>query len=178
MARLPPRPPLGTVDGTRRRHCRRLVWAVWHVPFFYVPSETIYYHNPFLGFTVSITLLSVLMTWGVQQHEAFFRPSSSTPRSTGRRHCFRSSTPTSRASRWSSSSRWPPSSSLTGACGGSFANRAGSFGRPRRSSIEPRTPLLQRRCSHCRCPVNNPFPTNHMFNNSHVVADSASDSTQ
>jgi hypothetical protein len=40
-----------------------LVWALWHLPLFYVPSETIYYRNPFLGFAVSITLLSVLMTW-------------------------------------------------------------------------------------------------------------------
>lgn len=40
-----------------------LVWAVWHLPLFYIPSETIYYENPFLGFAVSITLLSVLMTW-------------------------------------------------------------------------------------------------------------------
>jgi membrane protease YdiL (CAAX protease family) len=39
------------------------VWAVWHLPLFYIPSETIYYANPFLGFAVSITLLSVLMTW-------------------------------------------------------------------------------------------------------------------
>jgi hypothetical protein len=40
-----------------------LVWAVWHVPLFFIPSETVYYRNPFLGFVVSITLLSVLMTW-------------------------------------------------------------------------------------------------------------------
>lgn len=40
-----------------------LLWALWHLPLFYVPSETIYYRNPFLGFAVSITLLSVLMTW-------------------------------------------------------------------------------------------------------------------
>lgn len=40
-----------------------VVWAVWHLPLFYVPSETIYYRNPVLGFAVSITLLSVLMTW-------------------------------------------------------------------------------------------------------------------
>jgi hypothetical protein len=40
-----------------------LVWAVWHVPLFFIPSETIYYRNPFVGFLVSITLLSVLMTW-------------------------------------------------------------------------------------------------------------------
>jgi len=40
-----------------------LVWAVWHLPLFYISSETIYYDSPFLGFAVSITLLSVLMTW-------------------------------------------------------------------------------------------------------------------
>jgi len=40
-----------------------LVWAVWHLPLFFLPGETIYYENPFLGFAVSITLLSVLMTW-------------------------------------------------------------------------------------------------------------------
>ncbi|WP_416839516.1 type II CAAX prenyl endopeptidase Rce1 family protein [Haloferax sp. DFSO52] len=40
-----------------------LVWAVWHFPLFYIPSETIYYRNPFLGFVVSITLFSVLLTW-------------------------------------------------------------------------------------------------------------------
>ncbi len=40
-----------------------LIWAVWHLPLFYIPSATIYYQNPFLGFVVSITLLSVLMTW-------------------------------------------------------------------------------------------------------------------
>lgn len=40
-----------------------IVWAVWHLPLFYIPSETIYYRNPFLGFAVSITLLSVLLTW-------------------------------------------------------------------------------------------------------------------
>jgi hypothetical protein len=40
-----------------------LVWALWHVPLFYIPGETIYYQRPFLGFAVSITLLSVLLTW-------------------------------------------------------------------------------------------------------------------
>lgn len=40
-----------------------LVWAGWHVPLFFIPSETIYYNSSFLGFAVSITLLSVLMTW-------------------------------------------------------------------------------------------------------------------
>ena len=40
-----------------------LVWAVWHAPLFFIPSETIYYESSFVGFAVSITLLSVLMTW-------------------------------------------------------------------------------------------------------------------
>lgn len=40
-----------------------IVWAVWHVPLFFIPSETIYYDNPFLGFLVSITLFSVLLAW-------------------------------------------------------------------------------------------------------------------
>lgn len=40
-----------------------IVWAIWHLPLFYIPSETIYYRNPFLGFAVSITLFSVLLTW-------------------------------------------------------------------------------------------------------------------
>lgn len=40
-----------------------LLWALWHLPLFFVPSDTVYYRNPFLGFVVSITLLSVLMTW-------------------------------------------------------------------------------------------------------------------
>ncbi|WP_236039596.1 CPBP family intramembrane glutamic endopeptidase [Haloarcula salinisoli] len=40
-----------------------LIWAIWHLPLFYIQSATIYYQNPFLGFAVSITLLSVLMTW-------------------------------------------------------------------------------------------------------------------
>ena len=39
------------------------IWALWHLPLFYLPSETIYYRNPFLGFALSIALLSVLMTW-------------------------------------------------------------------------------------------------------------------
>lgn len=51
-----------------------LVWAVWHVPLFFVPSETIYYQNPFLGFAVSITLLSVLMTWVYNNTNASLLP--------------------------------------------------------------------------------------------------------
>ncbi|KAB1190610.1 CPBP family intramembrane metalloprotease [Haloferax sp. MBLA0076] len=51
-----------------------LAWAVWHIPLFYVPSETIYYQNPFLGFAVSITLLSVLMTWVYNNTNASLLP--------------------------------------------------------------------------------------------------------
>jgi membrane protease YdiL (CAAX protease family) len=40
-----------------------IIWAVWHVPLFFTPSEDVYYNNPFIGFLVSITLLSVLLTW-------------------------------------------------------------------------------------------------------------------
>lgn len=40
-----------------------IVWGLWHLPWFYLPSMTIYYQRPFIGFLVSITLLSVAMTW-------------------------------------------------------------------------------------------------------------------
>ncbi len=40
-----------------------ITWAVWHIPLFFIPSETIYYDRPYFGFFVSISLLSVLMTW-------------------------------------------------------------------------------------------------------------------
>ncbi len=51
-----------------------LVWAVWHLPLFFVPSETLYYREPFLGFAVSITLLSVLMTWMYNNTNASLLP--------------------------------------------------------------------------------------------------------
>ncbi|ELY43345.1 CPBP family intramembrane glutamic endopeptidase [Natronorubrum sulfidifaciens] len=40
-----------------------LVWGVWHLPWFYMPSMTMYYNRPIWGFLVTITLLSVVMTW-------------------------------------------------------------------------------------------------------------------
>ena len=40
-----------------------LVWAVWHLPLFYIPSQTIYYNVPMFGFFVSTAFLSVLHTW-------------------------------------------------------------------------------------------------------------------
>jgi membrane protease YdiL (CAAX protease family) len=51
-----------------------LVGAVWHIPLFFIPSETIYYQNPFVGFAVSITLLSVLMTWVYNNTNASLLP--------------------------------------------------------------------------------------------------------
>jgi hypothetical protein len=43
-----------------------LVWGVWHLPWFYMPSMTMYYQRPLVGFLVTITLLSVVMTWVFQ----------------------------------------------------------------------------------------------------------------
>jgi membrane protease YdiL (CAAX protease family) len=40
-----------------------LVWAVWHLPLCYIPSQTIYYNIPLFGFFVSTAFLSVLHTW-------------------------------------------------------------------------------------------------------------------
>ncbi|WP_331235854.1 CPBP family intramembrane glutamic endopeptidase [Natronorarus salvus] len=40
-----------------------LVWGIWHLPWFYMPSMTLYYQRPLVGFLVTITLLSVVMTW-------------------------------------------------------------------------------------------------------------------
>ncbi|WP_435075127.1 CPBP family glutamic-type intramembrane protease [Halorubrum sp. HHNYT27] len=51
-----------------------LIWALWHVPLFFIPSETIYYQHPFLGFAVSITLLSVLITWVYNNTNASLLP--------------------------------------------------------------------------------------------------------
>ncbi|MFC5366321.1 CPBP family intramembrane glutamic endopeptidase [Salinirubrum litoreum] len=87
-----------------------LVWAVWHLPLFYIPSETIYYDSPFLGFAVSITLLSVLMTWVYNSTDGSLLPVLLMhTRGTGRRGCSPSSSPTPRVSRWSVSSRSSPS---------------------------------------------------------------------
>ncbi|WP_418286265.1 CPBP family intramembrane glutamic endopeptidase [Halorubrum sp. DTA46] len=43
-----------------------LVWGIWHLPWFYMPSMTLYYQRPFIGFIITITLLSVVMTWVFQ----------------------------------------------------------------------------------------------------------------
>ncbi|WP_440765432.1 CPBP family glutamic-type intramembrane protease [Natronorubrum sp. DTA7] len=43
-----------------------LVWGLWHLPWFYMPSMTMYYQRPLVGFLITITLLSVVMTWVFQ----------------------------------------------------------------------------------------------------------------
>lgn len=43
-----------------------LVWGIWHLPWFYMPSMTMYYQRPLVGFMITITLLSVVMTWVFQ----------------------------------------------------------------------------------------------------------------
>lgn len=40
-----------------------LVWAVWHLPLFQLPSAGIYYDKPFWGLALSTVLLSILLTW-------------------------------------------------------------------------------------------------------------------
>ena len=40
-----------------------LAWGLWHLPLFYVPTQTVYYNRPMWGLFVSIVMLSVLMTW-------------------------------------------------------------------------------------------------------------------
>ncbi|WP_254807434.1 CPBP family intramembrane glutamic endopeptidase [Natronosalvus amylolyticus] len=39
------------------------VWGVWHLPWFYMPTMDLYYQRPLIGFVITITLLSVVMTW-------------------------------------------------------------------------------------------------------------------
>lgn len=43
-----------------------IVWGVWHLPWFYMPSMTMYYQRPLVGFLITITLLTVVMTWVFQ----------------------------------------------------------------------------------------------------------------
>lgn len=43
-----------------------LFWGIWHLPWFYMPSMTMYYQRPLVGFLITILLLSVVMTWVFQ----------------------------------------------------------------------------------------------------------------
>ncbi|HKL30591.1 MAG TPA: type II CAAX endopeptidase family protein [Natrialbaceae archaeon] len=40
-----------------------VLWALWHLPLFYIPTQTIYYERPFWGLLLSVTMLAVVMTW-------------------------------------------------------------------------------------------------------------------
>jgi hypothetical protein len=51
-----------------------LVWATWHLPLFFMPTQTIYYEKPILGFLVGITLFSILMTWVYNNTNASLLP--------------------------------------------------------------------------------------------------------
>jgi len=39
------------------------IWGLWHLPLFFIPTQTAYYNRPVWGLLVSVVLLSVLMTW-------------------------------------------------------------------------------------------------------------------
>jgi hypothetical protein len=40
-----------------------VLWSLWHLPLFFIPTQTIYYQRPFWGLLLSVMMLSVLMTW-------------------------------------------------------------------------------------------------------------------
>ncbi len=40
-----------------------VVWAIWHLPLFYIPGDTPYYDRPFWGTLVTLMLISVIFTW-------------------------------------------------------------------------------------------------------------------
>lgn len=39
------------------------IWAIWHLPLFYLPSAGIYYERPFWGLALSTLMLSILLGW-------------------------------------------------------------------------------------------------------------------
>jgi hypothetical protein len=51
-----------------------VVWSTWHVPLFFIPSQTIYYQEPFLGFLAGNALVSVLITWVYNNTNASLLP--------------------------------------------------------------------------------------------------------
>jgi membrane protease YdiL (CAAX protease family) len=41
-----------------------LIWALWHLPLFYLPNEAApFYDRPFWGLFVTVLMMSVLFTW-------------------------------------------------------------------------------------------------------------------
>ena len=54
---------IGIVPAQRVSEGLDALWAVWHLPLFYIPSQTIYYNLPLFGFFISTAFLSVLHTW-------------------------------------------------------------------------------------------------------------------
>lgn len=38
-------------------------WGLWHIPLYFIPSQTIYYHKPMWGLFISTILLSIIMIW-------------------------------------------------------------------------------------------------------------------
>lgn len=40
-----------------------LVWGLWHLPLFYLPSQAFYYERPIWGLVLSTVLISFIFTW-------------------------------------------------------------------------------------------------------------------
>lgn len=40
-----------------------LVWGLWHLPLFYLPSQAFYYERPVWGLVLSTVLISFIFTW-------------------------------------------------------------------------------------------------------------------
>jgi len=40
-----------------------LMWGLWHLPLFFMPTHTVYYNRPIWGLVISTIFLAVLFTW-------------------------------------------------------------------------------------------------------------------
>ncbi|WP_424983705.1 lysostaphin resistance A-like protein [Maritalea sp. S77] len=40
-----------------------LVWGLWHLPLFFIPTQTYYYERPIWGLVLSTSLISFFFTW-------------------------------------------------------------------------------------------------------------------
>jgi len=40
-----------------------LVWGLWHLPLFFIPTQTFYYERPIWGLVLSTTIISFFFTW-------------------------------------------------------------------------------------------------------------------